>query len=50
MQLLLKEKKDSLNTAVSRADFLTALSKVNKTVSDSDLHKYVEWMQEFGSA
>jgi katanin p60 ATPase-containing subunit A1 len=50
MQALLKEQKQALNTAVTRQDFLIALSKVNRSVSDHDLKKYVEWMQEFGSA
>lgn len=50
IQSLLKEQKDALNTAVSRADFLTALSKVNRSVSDQDLHRYQEWMNEYGSA
>lgn len=50
IQSLLKEQKDALNTAVSRADFLTALSKVNRSVSDQDLHRYQEWMSEYGSA
>lgn len=50
MQAMLKEQKDALNTAVSRADFLTALSKVSRSVSDHDLGRYSEWMQEFGSA
>lgn len=50
IQSMLKEQKDALNTAVSRADFLTALSKVNRSVSDHDLHKYQEWMSEFGSS
>jgi len=50
MQLMLKEQKQALNTAVSKADFLTALSKVSKSVSEQDLSKYSEWMQEFGSS
>lgn len=50
IQSMLKEQKDALNTAVSRADFLTALSKVNRSVSDQDLHRYQEWMNEYGSA
>jgi katanin p60 ATPase-containing subunit A1 len=50
IQQMLKENKDALHTAVSRTDFLTALSKVNRSVSDNDLGRYSEWMQEFGSA
>ena len=50
MQAMLKQQKDALHTAVSRNDFLTALSKVNKSVSDNDLKRFSEWMAEFGSA
>jgi len=50
IQAMLKEQKDKLNTAVSRSDFLVALSKVNRSVSDNDLGRYSEWMKEFGSA
>lgn len=50
MQAMLKEQKDALNTAVSREDFLTALSKVSRSVSDHDLTKFSDWMNEFGSA
>jgi katanin p60 ATPase-containing subunit A1 len=50
MQAMLKEQKDALHTAVSREDFLTALSKVNKSVSDNDLKRFADWMAEFGSA
>lgn len=50
MQAMLKQQKEALNTAVSREDFLTALSKVNRSVSDHDLTRFTEWMNEFGSA
>ncbi len=50
MQAMLKEQKQALNTAVSKADFLMALSKVNRSVSDQDLLRYSEWMAEFGSS
>ena len=50
MQVMLKEQKDALNTAVTHSDFVTALSKVNRSVSDNDLGKFIEWMQEFGSS
>jgi katanin p60 ATPase-containing subunit A1 len=50
MQAMLKQQKDQLNTAVSREDFITALSKVSRSVSDNDLARYSEWMAEFGSA
>jgi katanin p60 ATPase-containing subunit A1 len=50
MQAMLKEQKQALNTAVSKADFLMALSKVNRSVSDQDLLRYSDWMAEFGSS
>ena len=50
MQAMLKEQKQALHTAVTREDFIIALSKVNKSVSDHDLLRYSEWMQEFGSS
>lgn len=50
MQALLKEQKEALQTAVTREHFLTALSKVNRSVSDNDLLRFTEWMQEFGSS
>jgi katanin p60 ATPase-containing subunit A1 len=49
MQALLKEQKEALNTAVTGEDFATALTKVNRSVSDNDLKRYSEWMAEFGS-
>jgi katanin p60 ATPase-containing subunit A1 len=49
MQALLKEQKEALNTAVTGEDFVTALTKVNRSVSDNDLKRYSEWMAEFGS-
>jgi katanin p60 ATPase-containing subunit A1 len=49
MQALLKEQKEALNTAVTGEDFTTALTKVNRSVSDNDLKRYSEWMAEFGS-
>jgi katanin p60 ATPase-containing subunit A1 len=50
MQAMLKEQKQALNTAVAQADFLMALSKVSRSVSDHDLQKYADWMQEFGAS
>ena len=51
MQTLLKdEQKQALNTAVTMSDFILALSKVNKSVSEHDLSRYEEWMAEFGSS
>jgi katanin p60 ATPase-containing subunit A1 len=49
MQALLKEQKQALQTAVSRDDFMMALSKVNRSVSDNDLLRYSEWMEMYGS-
>lgn len=49
-QAMLKEQKQALHTAVTQADFLMALSKVSRSVSDHDLQKYSDWMQEFGSS
>ena len=50
MQAMLKEQKQALHTAVTMQDFLMALSKVNRSVSDHDLLRYTEWMAEFGSS
>lgn len=50
MQAMLKEQKEALQSAVTREDFLMALSKVNRSVSDHDLLRYSEWMAEFGSS
>ena len=50
MQRMLAEKSDELHTAVSMDDLHAALSKVSKSVSEQDLKRYAEWMEEFGSA
>lgn len=50
MQQLLQSDKKELHTAVTQQDFVLALSKVNKSVSDQDLQKFEDWMKEFGSA
>ena len=50
MQAMLKEQKEALQSAVTMEDFLVALSKVNRSVSDHDLLRYSEWMAEFGSS
>lgn len=50
MQAMLKKEQTNLNSAVSREDFLLALSKVSRSVSDQDLLRYADWMAEFGSA
>ena len=41
--------KDELELPVSPDDFIEAIRKINKSVSDDDLKKYDKWMQEFGS-
>ena len=50
MQAMLKEQKEALQSAVTREDFVVALSKVNRSVSDHDLLRYSDWMAEFGSS
>lgn len=50
MQAMLKEQKEALQSAVTMEDFLVALSKVSRSVSDQDLLRYSDWMTEFGSA
>lgn len=41
--------KEELNLPTTMDDFLTALKKVSKSVSEADLEKYEKWMTEFGS-
>jgi len=41
--------KDELDMPVTKADFLEAVKKCNKSVSKEDLEKYEKWMEEFGS-
>ena len=50
MQAMLRAQQTKLNSAVSREDFLVALGKVSRSVSDQDLLRYSDWMNEFGSA
>lgn len=42
--------REDLDLPVSMQDFNDALSKCNKSVSKTDLDKYVKWMTEFGSS
>ncbi|XP_059481351.1 katanin p60 ATPase-containing subunit A-like 1 [Neocloeon triangulifer] len=42
--------KEELDLPVSHMDFRDALAKCNKSVSQEDLDKYEQWMNEFGSA
>ena len=41
--------KHELNMPITSQDFDEALKKVNKSVSEADIQKYVKWMEEFGS-
>ena len=41
--------KDKLNLPVSFEDFLAAIKKINRSVSDDDLEKHKKWSDEFGS-
>ncbi|XP_028393172.1 katanin p60 ATPase-containing subunit A1-like [Dendronephthya gigantea] len=41
--------KEELDLPVNMDDFKEALKKVSKSVSEADIKKYAEWMEEFGS-
>ncbi|KAJ3417277.1 Katanin p60 ATPase-containing subunit A1 [Chytridiales sp. JEL 0842] len=41
--------KDELETPASKVDFEAALAKIQSSVSQADLKRYQEWMDEFGS-
>ena len=41
--------KEELDLPVNMDDFKEALKKVSKSVSEADIKKYTEWMDEFGS-
>ena len=41
--------KEKLELPVNQSDFVAALQKVSKSVSEEDIKKYEEWMKEFGS-
>ena len=41
--------KEQLELPTTNEDFHRALKKCSKSVSASDLEKYVTWMNEFGS-
>lgn len=41
--------KDELELPVTMEDFVTAIERVNKSVSPEDLRRYEKWMKEFGS-
>ncbi|VVD05939.1 unnamed protein product [Leptidea sinapis] len=42
--------KEEVDLPVTKADFMEALSKCNKSVSKGDIQKYLTWMAEFGSS
>ncbi|XP_013098880.1 katanin p60 ATPase-containing subunit A-like 1 [Stomoxys calcitrans] len=42
--------KEEVDLPVSEQDFMEALSRCNKSVSQADLDKYEKWMAEFGSS
>eukprot|EP00096_Caligus_rogercresseyi_P004071 TRINITY_DN18208_c0_g1_i1.p1 TRINITY_DN18208_c0_g1~~TRINITY_DN18208_c0_g1_i1.p1 ORF type:complete len:519 (+),score=203.92 TRINITY_DN18208_c0_g1_i1:76-1632(+) len=42
--------KDELDLPVTMQDFMDAIAKCNKSVSQEDLDKYEKWMEEFGSS
>lgn len=41
--------KEELDLPVNMDDFKEALKKVSKSVSEADIKKYADWMEEFGS-
>ena len=41
--------KDELNMPITGQDFEEAMSKVSKSVSEQDIEKYMNWMDEFGA-
>ena len=41
--------KEELDLPVNMDDFKEALKKVSKSVSEADIKKYTDWMNEFGS-
>ena len=47
---LVKEQRGNIVTTISRRDFLDAFARCNKSISEQDLTRYSDWMQEFGSS
>ncbi|KAJ3187090.1 Katanin p60 ATPase-containing subunit A1 [Gaertneriomyces sp. JEL0708] len=41
--------KDELEAPATREDFMMAIAKIQSSVSQADLKRYQEWMDEFGS-
>jgi katanin p60 ATPase-containing subunit A1 len=42
--------KEELETPAQREDFDSALSKIQSSVSQADLKRYQDWMDEFGKS
>lgn len=42
-------KTEELEQPTTLVDFTTAIAKIQPSVSQADLKKYQEWMEEFGS-
>lgn len=40
---------EELESPATKEDFESAISKIQSSVSQADLKKYQEWMDEFGS-
>ncbi|KAI9141977.1 P-loop containing nucleoside triphosphate hydrolase protein [Paraphysoderma sedebokerense] len=45
-----KLSKEELDTPTTKEDFEKSLAKINPSVSQRDVQRYVDWMNEFGSA
>ena len=43
-------KKEEVESPITMADFREARSKIQPSVSENDLKKFLRWMEEFGSA
>ncbi|CAE7446403.1 KATNA1, partial [Symbiodinium pilosum] len=41
--------KQEVDVPVTQADFLEAISNVNRSVGNEDLQRFTDWMKEFGS-
>ena len=47
--LKIREVQSEINVALTMEDFLEAIRNVSKSVSQSQLDEYAQWMAEFGS-
>jgi katanin p60 ATPase-containing subunit A1 len=45
----LKKFEEEVSVPLKKEDFIEALKSVNKSVGKEDLHKYDNWMKEFGT-